>query len=211
VGDKFIFAPDSVHPHVSTGHELYLQAVVRSWKPISRASVVAGPHELKGVLNPGNYEQAKLVPISVTRRSAGIQPLDLKTDAFGKRWADRLPGLHSGSTPGETIRFKFKGTRCALYDIVGPDCGQVIVTLDDKPERVVPRFDAYCTYHRLSTLMIGDGLPDGVHSVKIEIHPDQPDKAAILARNKNSIDKPERFNGTKFFPGALLLVGDVVD
>lgn len=210
-GDKFIFAPDSVHPHVSTGHELYLQAIVRSWEPISRASAEAGPHQLKVALNPDNYERAKLVPIHFTRRSPGIQPVDVKTDAFGKRWADRLPDLHSGSTPGETLSFKFKGTRCALYDIVGPDCGQVIVTLDDKPARIVPRFDAYCVYHRLSTLMIGEGLPDAIHSVKIEIHPDQPDKATILARNKNSIDKPERFNGTKFFPGALLLVGEVVD
>jgi lysophospholipase L1-like esterase len=210
-GDKFIFAPDSVHPHVSTGHELYLQAIVRSWEPISRASTGAGPHELRAALNPDNYERARLVPISITRRSPGIQPLDVKSDAFGRRWAERLPDLHSGSTPGETITFKFKGTRCALYDIVGPDCGQVMVTLDDRPARVVPRFDAYCTYHRLSTLMLGDGLPDVVHSLKIEIHPEQPDKAAILARNKNSIDNPERFNGTKFFPGALLLVGDVVD
>jgi hypothetical protein len=210
-GDKFIFAPDSVHPHVSTGHELYLQAIVRSWESISRASRGADPHEFKAALNPDNYERAKLVPIRVARCSPGIQPVDLKQDAFGKRWTDRLPDLHSGSNPGETLSFKFKGTRCALYDIVGPDCGQVIVTLDDKPARIVPRFDAYCVYHRLSMLMIGEGLTDEVHSVKIEIHPDQPDKAAILARNKNSIDKPERFNGTKFFPGALLLVGDVVD
>ena len=26
IGDKFVFAPDSVHPHPETGHELYLQA-----------------------------------------------------------------------------------------------------------------------------------------------------------------------------------------
>ena len=38
VGDKFVFAPDSVHPHAETGHELYLQAIVRSWDPITAAS-----------------------------------------------------------------------------------------------------------------------------------------------------------------------------
>ena len=43
-------------------------------------------------------------------------------------------------------------TRCAIYDIIGPDCGQVVVTLDDQPPRTVPRFDAYCTYHRLASL-----------------------------------------------------------
>jgi hypothetical protein len=158
-----------------------------------------------------NYEQAKLVPIQAVKLSKGFTALDARTDEFGKRWANRMTSLHKGTKAGETIHFKFKGTRCAIYDIVGPDCGQVIVTLDDQPARTVPRFDAYCTYHRLSSLMIGSDLTDTVHSVKIEIHPDQPDKAAILAKNKNVIDKPERFNGTAFYPGALLLVGEMVE
>jgi len=76
--------------------------------------------------------------------------------------------------------------------------------------RIIPRFDAYCVYHRLSALLIGSDLPDTVHRVKLQIHTDQPNKAAILAQNKNTIDKPERFNGTAFYPGALLLVGDLV-
>lgn len=211
LADKFVFAPDSVHPHVETGHELYLAAIVRSLKPIAEASGKPATHAFAAALNPNNYENAKLVPITATKLSSGISAVDVKTDDFGKRWAARLPNLHTGSKPGETITFKFKGTRCALYDLVGPDCGQVIVTLDEQPAKIVPRFDAYCTYHRLSSLMIGDGLPDTVHTVKIEIHPDQPDKATILAKNKNTIDKPERFDGTKIFPGALLLMGDVVE
>jgi len=108
------------------------------------------------------------------------------------------------------ITFKFKGTRCSIYDIIGPDCGQVIVTLDDKPARVVPRFDSYCTYHRLATLVIGTDLPDTVHSVRIEIHPDQPDKAKILSQRDQKMDKPERFEGRAFYPGAILLVGELV-
>lgn len=210
VGDKFVFAPDSVHPHVETGHELYLQAIVRSLEPIQAASKTKAAHALPAPFIASNYEQAKLVPIQEVTLSKGFTALDAKTDEFGKRWANRMTSLHKGTQPGETITFKFKGTRCAIYDIVGPDCGQVIVTLDDQPVKIVPRFDAYCTYHRLSSLMIGSDLPDIVHSVKIEIHPDQPDKAAILAKNKNTIDKPERFNGTAFYPGALLLVGEVV-
>lgn len=207
---KFIFAPDSVHPHVETGHELYLQAVVRSLDPIKAASKTVGAHAMKEPFIATNYEQAKLLPISKATLSSGFALLDSKTDEFGKRWANRMNDLHKGSKPGETITFKFKGTRCAIYDLVGPDCGQAIVTLDDQPARVVPRFDAYCTYHRLSTLTIGTDLPDAVHTVKIEIHPDQPDKATILAKNNNKIDKPERFNGTAIYPGAILMVGELV-
>ncbi|MCW0219046.1 MAG: SGNH/GDSL hydrolase family protein [Prosthecobacter sp.] len=210
LGDKFVFAPDSVHPHVTTGHELYLQAIVHSWAPITAASKNVGAHVLQAPFIATNYERAQLLPISKATLSSGFTKLDPKTDAFGKRWANRMSDMHKADKPGETITFKFKGTRCSLYDLVGPDCGQVIVTLDDQPAKIVPRFDAYCTYHRLSTLMIGTDLEDTVHTVKVEIHPDQPDKVKILAINKNTMDKPERFDGTAIYPGAILLVGEVL-
>lgn len=210
VGDKFVFAPDSVHPHAETGHELYLEAILRSLPAIEAVSKTPGAHELKAPFIATNYEKAQLLPISKATLSSGFTALDAKTDEFGKRWANRMTSLHKGSRPGETITFKFKGTRCALYDIIGPDCGQVTVTLDDQPSKTVPRFDAHCTYHRLANLVVGSGLEDKEHTVKIEIHPDQPDKAAILAKNNNKIDKPERFDGTSFYPGAILLVGELV-
>ncbi|MEO6740556.1 MAG: SGNH/GDSL hydrolase family protein [Chthoniobacteraceae bacterium] len=210
LGDKFVFAPDSVHPHVDTGHELYLQAIVRSLEPIAAVSKAPGAHALPSPLIATNFENAKLVPISEATLSKGFVHLDPVKDDFGKRWANRMTSLHRGSQPGDTLTFKFKGTRAAIYDIIGPDCGQVIVTLDQQPPKTVARFDAYCTYHRLATLMIGADLPDEVHTVKIEIHPEQPDKAAILAKNGNKIDKPERFAGTAFYPGAILLAGEMV-
>lgn len=207
---KFIFAPDSVHPHVETGHELYLAAIVRSLPAIQAASKTPAKHTVGEPFIATNYEQAKLLPITAAKLSPGFQLLDAVKDEFGKRWANRMTTLHKGSQPGDTLTFKFKGTRCAIYDIVGPDCGQVIVTLDDQAPTIVPRIDAYCTYHRLSNLLIGTNLEDKVHTVKLEIHPEQPDKAAILAKNGNKIDKPERFNGTAFYPGAILLVGEIV-
>lgn len=207
---KFVFAPDSVHPHVETGHELYLAAIVRSLEPIKAATKSPSAHALSAPFIATNYEQAKLLPITAATLSKGFSLLDPKTDEFGKRWANRMTSLHKGTQPGETITFQFKGTRCSIYDIVGPDCGQVIVTLDDQPAKIVPRFDAYCTYHRLSALMIGSDLEDKIHTVKMEIHPEQPDKATILAKNGNKIDKPERFNATAFYPGAILLVGELV-
>jgi len=212
VGDKFVFAPDSVHPHPETGHELYLQAIVRSLEPIKAASKSPASHVLQVPFIATNFENAKLVPLSkdTVTFSPGFALLDPQTDAFGKRWAERLSTLYKAGKPGETMTFKFKGTRAAIYDLVGPDCGQAIVTLDNQPPRIVPRFDAYCTYHRLATLVIGTDLPDAVHTVKVEIHPDQPDKVTILAKNKNVMDKPERFDGTAIYPGAILLVGDVV-
>ena len=132
-GDKLAFAPDGVHPYPETGHELYLQAIVRSLKPIAEASKVVGPHAIGTPLVIGNYEDARMVPIREARLSAGFVPLDLKTDDPFKYFATRLGTLYRGTHPGDTVTFKFSGTCAAIYDVIGPDSGQVVVTVDDQP------------------------------------------------------------------------------
>jgi hypothetical protein len=204
------FANDGVHPYPETGHELYLEALVRSLEPIREASKAPGPRPLPEPLIATNYERARMIPISEATLSPGFAFLDPAKDEFGKRWANRMTSLHRAGKPGDAITFKFKGTRCAIYDVIGPDGGQVLVTIDDAPPRLVPRFDGFCTYHRLATLLVGTELPDTVHTVKIEIHPEPPDKAKILAARKEAMDKPERYQGTAFHPGAILLVGELV-
>ena len=78
-------------------------------------------------------------------------------------------------------------------------------------EKPTPRFDSYCTYHRLARFFPSRSLPDGVHTVKIEIHPDQPDKAAILATRNNKIDDPKRFDDRQWYVGGIMLVGELVE
>lgn len=208
--DPLVFAGDGVHPYAETGHELYLRAIVRSLEPVVEASGTPGLHKLSAPLDAQNYEQAKLVPITVAATlSAGFAKPDDKLQPFAKNFTKRLPDLQAASRPGETIRFKFKGVRCALYHVVGPDSGQVTITLDGV-KSVRSCFDPYCMYHRLNSLVIGDRLADAVHEVTIEIHPDMPDKTALLAKIGNKMDKPERFQGTALYPGALLLIGEIV-
>lgn len=209
-GDKLVFAPDSVHPHESTGHQMYLEAIVRSLPPIAQASMRPEAHVLGAPLDAQNFERARLVPVSELKLSEGLAPADMKTDAFAKGWSNRLPAMVKLTKPGQSIEFKFKGTYAAVYDIVGPAGGKVAVTLDDKPSRSVQRIDAYCTYPRLSTFLLGVGLPDAVHTVRLELLADPIDKAAVLAKNKNTIDKPERFAPLHFYPGAVLVVGEIV-
>ncbi|MFO0905190.1 MAG: GDSL-type esterase/lipase family protein [Pirellulales bacterium] len=209
LGDVLVFAPDGVHPHVETGHRLYLEAIERSWPAIQTASTSTVDRPLVEPLDSNNYERAQLIPFSRLNPPADFERLDPVADPFGRRWAIRMTSLHRATKPGTTLTFRFRGTHAAIYDLLGPDCGQVIVTLDDRPPRIVPRFDSYCTYHRLATLQIGADLPDAEHTVRIELHPDQPDKAAILATRNNHIDDPARYNGTAFYPGALLVIGDL--
>ena len=210
LGDKVVFTPDSVHPHVETGHRMYLEAITRSLPAIGQASGKPSKHELPAPLAADNFEDARLLSVSAIKLPAGVAPLDPQKDALAKSYANRLPALVRLTQPGQVLEFKFKGTHCALYDVIGPAGGKVAVTLDGGAPKVVTRFDAYCTYARLSTFTVGTRLPDAVHTVRLELLPDAFDKAAILAQRKEKIDQPERFADRHFLPGGLLLRGELV-
>jgi lysophospholipase L1-like esterase len=210
LGGKVVFARDGVHPHDSTGQVLYTQAIIRSLPALAIANATPTPHVSSLALDPANWERATLAPVTAAKLSAGLTPVDMKTDAFAKNWAHRLPAMVKLTQPGQSIAFRFKGTHCAVYDVIGPAGGMVAVTLDGKAQKSVQRIDAYCTYPRLSTFVVGTGLSEGVHTVRLELLADPIDKAAVLAKNNNKIDKPERFAPLEFTPGGLLIIGELV-
>jgi lysophospholipase L1-like esterase len=210
LGDKVLFSPDEVHPYTDTGHQLYLDAITRSLPQIQAAGM-PGPHPLIEPFVADNWEQAKLLPLSRATLSGGWQKLDPATNNIARSFKNRLPELWMAGKPGESVTFKFKGVAAGIYDLLGPDCGQLIVTLDDRKPINVARFDSFCTYHRLGKFMAAEKLPATVHTVRIEIHPQSPDKAKILAQRQEKMDKPERFEGTQWYAGYLLLIGDLVE
>ena len=86
--------------------------------------------------------------------------LDPGTNGLAQSFGTRLPGLWEARKPGEWVSFRFRGTTARTYDLLGPDCGQVTVAVDDRPPAVKPRFDPYCTYHRLASLSVGEEMPE---------------------------------------------------
>ncbi len=207
---KVVFAADSVHPYPETGHVLYREAIERSLPGIRAASKHAGKHKLAKPLDPENLERASLVPVSPAVLSTGFQKLDAASNNIAKSFEHYTGGIYRAANAGDKLSFKFKGTYAAVYDIIGPDCGQVRVTIDGGAPRTVARFDSFCTYHRLATLLLASDLKDDIHTVTVEILPDQPDKATILASRGEKMDNPVRFNDRAFYPGALLLVGELI-
>ncbi len=210
LGNKILFSPDAVHPYPDTGHQLYLDAIVRSMAKIRRRGK-PGPHKLGTPFRADNWEAAKMIPLSRAQLSSGWKKLDPSTDSLAKRFGNRLPELWKANRPGESVTFRVRGSVVRIYDLLGPDCGQVTVKIDDRPAVVRPRFDAYCTYHRLSHLAVGRDLADAPHKITLTIHSDQPDKVAILSQRNEKMDKPERFDDTAWYAGAVLILGDWLD
>jgi hypothetical protein len=63
----------------------------------------------------------------------------------------------------------------------------------------------------LATLTVAENLPEAVHTVNLQLCPNQPDKAEILAKRNQKIDDPKRYDDTAWYVGAILLIGEIVD
>jgi len=206
---KILFSADGAHPYAD-GHALYVQALARSiakMKDVGRH----GPHALPQPLFTDNYEHVTLTPVSKSKLSSGWRKLDPAKDPTAKEFSKELPEVWMAEKPGETITVRFLGTSLMVFDAVGPDCGQIIVTVDDRKPRIVPRFDAWCEWHRVYCFTAAADLLDGLHTVKMEIDSQQPDKAAFLAERGVTMDDPKRYDGTRWYVGSLLITGDIME
>ncbi|MCC7493124.1 MAG: SGNH/GDSL hydrolase family protein [Fimbriimonadaceae bacterium] len=207
-GVKLFTDGDGVHPN-DTGHTLYTEDIAAAIGQLQGVGQ-AGPHLLPPPLLTDNWERAKLVAIQPAMLSAGWSKLPADSP-FVRSFGNRMPDVFEGRAPGDSISFKFKGTTCQLYDLMGPDAGQVSIKIDGVERGPVARFDSYCTYHRLATIGVCANLPDTVHEVTLTIHPDQPKRNSVTDREsqKPGYD-PKKYEGTVIRLGAILLIGDLV-
>jgi len=207
-----VFSTDGVHPLVETGHQLYLEAIARSMALLEKAGT-NGPHGIRKPLDPDNWEKAKLVSIHPDMLSGKWTRLDPLKESLAKRFSSRLPVLWQSNDPGAMLSFRFKGTLASMYDLVGPDCGQLQINVDESPAKTVRRIDGYCTYPRLSKFTVASDLREGTHHVRVTILAESPDKTRILfERNRPDLLKnPAKYEGINWYVGSIMLIGDLVE
>lgn len=210
-GGKIWFAADGCHPR-DEGHEIYLKLLAEAILQMKDSRPTDHQAKLAKTFVADNWEAAKMVPLSKNMLSGDWKALpadDNKQKAFG----NRMGQIWTASQPGSKLHFKFRGSSARLYDLLGPDGGQVVITVDGKTQaKPVPRFDSYCTYHRIATLSVAANLdPNQVHDVTVEIHPEQPDRKSVAFRLKDP-DKELRapkFQGTNVWVSQLMLLGEL--
>jgi hypothetical protein len=168
-------------------------------------------HKLGAPLVADHYQQATMSPLTNVTLSSEWTQLDAN-DKLVKSFGNRMPGIFRADKAGAKLSFRFKGTAVSLYDLVGPDGGQVSIVVDGGKPRVVARIDGYCTYHRISRLGIATDLPDGEHTVEITIDAGVPDKAKILfEKNRPDLEKnPGKYAGTAWYVGGVMVLGELI-
>lgn len=206
---KIPYSGDGVHPYLDTGHQIYMNIIARNMPAIQAAGKVES-HSLPAPLDKNNWEKAKVVTISQNLFSGNVKQLDPNGD-ISKRFAHRIPGIWE-ALPGSSMSFQFKGAKVMIYDLLGPGCGQVQITIDGKSRKVV-RLDSYSNNYRLTLLGVGNYLePTKIHTVEIKVLDETFDKAKILEpRHPGAVTKePGKFEPINWYPCAIMLVGDMV-
>lgn len=205
-----VFSSDGVHPHIETGHRLYVEAIARSWPKIADVNRKLQPHNLGEPLRQDNWQMARLVSIQpeMLKGDWGKLPAD---HPLVKRFQRNMPELYQATGPGAILQFTFEGTSVGIFDILGPDGGQLSVQLDDNKPVLRNRIDGYCTYHRMSKLNVGSELKPETHTVTINLTPDQLDKRTILfERNRDDFDAtPKKYDEQTWYAASLMLIGEL--
>jgi hypothetical protein len=207
---KIPFSQDGVHPYLDTGHRLYTEAVMRSLPLIQHASNAQALRPLPEPLDPRNYENTVMLPLNKAQQS-GPWTLLPPDAGLGRQFASRMDSLWKAE-PGAELSFRFKGSAAKIYDLLGPDCGKIEVTVDGKPSNR-QRFDGYCTYSRLATSWLAEGLVESdVHEVKIRVLSEKLPKETILfeKNREDFLKNPAKYDGTNWYSGAIFLVGELV-
>jgi hypothetical protein len=207
---RILFSKDGVHPLPETGQTLYTQALTRSFERMENTGSPT-PHALTEPITIDNWELARQIPLDQCGSLEGAVTKLEPANEVAKQFVNRMPSMWK-LEPGATLRFKFKGTKASVYELLGPDGAKLNISVDGE-SREAMSFDAYSTYHRLGTLSIADKLPDTVHEVSITVLPTAPDKANILfAKNRPDLEKfPNKYAATSWYAGSIFIVGEIID
>jgi lysophospholipase L1-like esterase len=215
----YYFSADGVHPYEDSGHILYLEAVARSMPAIFAQGSV-GDHAIPAPMDKDNWEQASMVPFGEATLSPEWKLLDPEKDGNAKRFRNNLPQMWMADTPGASVTFKVKSSMVRFFDLVGPTCGRLKITVDGADKGMRNRFDSYCTYYRLQQLGVADGLdPAQVHTVKVEISDETFDKRKILEGRKGPNEKvlalddaafAKKFDGSEWYVGYIMYIGEFI-
>ena len=187
------FSRDGVRPG-KAGNRLYAEAIIRALKQLAKSQKPQA-HALPAPLRPDNFETAHLEPITRDMLTGDWQELPAG-DPLRKRFARQFDAIWFTRSPGARLTFTFTGTDASLFDLMGPDTGQVKVTVDGRDAGVHKQVDPWSYYQRLAAIPLASNLPRGQHTVTVELLPDPPNRAvAVAAAKKNNRYDPKLFEG----------------
>lgn len=208
--DKILFSEDGIHP-TTAGGNLYAAAIARAFKKIGATKQV-NKKELPIPLITDAWDEATMiVPSDLTILNTGWQLMPTENNPNLKKFSSWFSSVLTANTPGATFSFRFKGDMLGVFDIGGPEAGQLEWIIDGKPVKIMNRFNSYCNNRYRGQFDIID-VPQGVHLVKVVLSGQKADKLMILPEDKRAdiIEHPEKYDQTVAYIGRILLRGTLL-
>lgn len=228
---RILFTIDGIHP-LPAGGNIYAAALARA---INKMENITTPfaHRLPGPLVTGSWDDAHMYdPLKIIKFDKDWQVLQSAGDEHLNKFTNWFPHIVSGSKPGASFSFKFKGDMFGIFDVGGPEAGQLEFIVDGKPLKLqvartggfryyqeddaagapaLNRFNAQCNNRYRGQHDVVKISP-GVHDVTIRISSIKANKKEILSPDsrKDINLHPEKYDQTVIYIGRILLRGELL-
>lgn len=212
---KIIFSGDGVHPYINTGHVLYAEALKKALEKIEPEGKPGSRLPLPPSNDPACYADTKSIPLDspFVRLSGSVTEVNLETPQ-GRPFRNRADKLWK-LAPGTELKFKFKGNKVSLYNLLGPGCGAADITLDGKMvHHEYKFFDSYCGYHRIANASIANNLdPNQVHELVVKVTGTPFDKRGILMESRRAAfdQAPADFAPLDVYIASIFIIGEPIN
>ena len=226
--DKIVFSKDGVHP-VQAGGNLYAAAIARAFNKMKTLDYEVKNHLLVNPISKESWDDAHWYPLNANISfSKGWKEVRTDRNDNFKQFSPWFSTIMKAENPGEYLTFSFTGKAFGIFDIGGPEVGQLAVEIDGKKVRLLPtwnvrnskavftdssetallnRFNVNCIHYRGQFDMVE--VEPGKHQVKLIVSDKMADKLAILGKNSaDMIDNPSKYNQTIIYLGRLLIRGE---
>ncbi len=228
---KILFSKDGIHP-LQAGGDLYAAAIARGFEKM-KSQTETFSHTLKQPLLSDKWEHAIMIdPSDVATFDKNWKQIQTNSLSYLKKFSNWFDHVAVAEHPGAGLTFSFKGDMFGLFDIGGPEVGQLEFEIDGKKvflqrqssseliyytvsettgTQTIDRFNVFCNnrYRGQHDLI---ELPYGEHTVKITVSEDKADKKKILGpRQSDDITShPEKYDRTAVYIGKILIRGELV-
>jgi len=225
---KLVFTADGVHP-LKRGGNLYAAAIARM---LESARVHDQMHTmplltgLPPAMYPDNWEDAGWIdPEKDVEFSVDWMPIPIQDSL--EQFAVWFPQVMTAEKPGASGTIRFDGDAIGLFDIGGPEVGQLHLTLDGKEIFVVPdkgvryriaeqgepvinRFNNNCNNRHRGQFFVLQ-VPKGKHEFTFSIDKHIPSKRKILGERQldDITAHPGKYEHTKIYVGKILVKGKI--
>lgn len=227
-GNRILFSTDGIHP-LPEGGNLYAEAIARAFVKLEKQKPSVIKKQLPTPLLKDNWEDAGMyAPADIAQFSGNWEKMELEKGTAFYRYRPWFPYIMKAADAGASFSFQFEGSAFGIFDIGGPEAGQLEIEVDGKPTKLtevstrgyrlykpdengelngINRFNAYCNNRYRGQYDLIELTP-GKHTITIRISREKADKIKILGKNTEDIlAHPEKYNQSVLYLGRILLRG----